>query len=282
MTKTELLTRFAVDEESRMTLARVLDKAEHAQARNIPAHSQFLTDGEQRLADQVLAAVRCPRYQFWGGYEGAERKACLFLPDWAEEFQAGGEDDPLAAVEVTVPTDAKLARHIPGGSAEAGSTGPRLSHRDYLGAMMGLGLSRDGLGDILITPAGCQAVCLKSVLPTLLTQWTEAGRHTVKVREIPLSQLTPGESDVKIRRETFQSLRFDAVAAAGFGISRAKASSLIAGGRILLNHLPCAKPDKILEAGDSLTGKGLGKCVLARVTGESRKGRIMVEMERYQ
>lgn len=264
MTKTELLTRFAVDEESRMTLARVLDRAEHAQARNIPAHSQFLTDGEQRLAGQALAAVRCPRYQFWGGYEGAERKVCLFLPDWAEEFQAGGEDDPLAAVEVTAPMDAKL------------------SHRDYLGAMMGLGLNRDGLGDILTTPAGCQAVCLKSVLPTLLTQWTEAGRHTVKVREIPLAQLTPGESDVKIRRETFQSLRFDAVAAAGFGISRAKASSLIAGGRILLNHLPCAKPDKILEAGDSLTGKGLGKCVLARVTGESRKGRIMVEMERYQ
>lgn len=264
MDKAKLLDHLAPDADSRMALARVLDKAQRAQARNIPAHSQFLTDGEQRLAQQALAAAGCPRYQFWGGYEGAERKVCVFLPDWAEEFWPESEDDPLAAVEVTAPMDA------------------RLSHRDYLGAMMGLGLSRDGLGDILTTPAGCQAVCLKSALPTLLTQWTEAGRHTVRVREIPLAQLTPGESDVKVRRETFQSLRFDAVAAAGFGISRAKASSLIAGGRILLNHLPCAKPDKLLEAGDSLTGKGLGKCVLARVTGESRKGRIMAELERYQ
>ncbi len=264
MTKAELLSRFAVDEESRMTLARVLDKADYARARNIPAHSQFLTDGEQRLAQQALAAVRCPRYEFWGGYATAERKVCLFLPDWAEGLEPGGEDDPLAAVEVTAPQDAKL------------------SHRDYLGSMMGLGLARETVGDLLAAPGRCQAVCLRSVLPTLLTQWAEVGRYGVRVRELSLSQLEPGQSDVKVRRETFQSLRFDAVVAAGFNISRAKAASLISSGRVLLNHLPCAKPDKLLEPGDSLTCKGLGKCVLARVTGESRKGRIMAEMERYQ
>lgn len=264
MSKRDILAHLAVDEQSRLTLARVLDKAEYAQTRNVPAHSQFLTDGEQGLAQKALAAAGVTRYRLWGGYEGAERKVCLFLPDWAEEFAPGSEDDPLAAVEVKVPQDAKL------------------THRDYLGSMMGLGLDRDGLGDILTGEAGCQAVCLQTVLPALLTQWTEVGRYKVQVRELPLGSLTPGESDVKIRRETFQSLRFDAVAAAGFNISRSKAASLISGGRVMLNHLPCTKPDKLLEAGDSLTAKGLGKCVLARVTGESRKGRIMVELERYQ
>lgn len=265
MDKSKLLDHLAPDAETRVTLARVLDKAEYARTRNVPAHTTFLADGEQLLTQKALTAAGAERYLLWGGYEGAERKVCLFLPDWMEDFQPGGEDDPLAAVEVTAPhQDAKL------------------SHRDYLGAMMGLGLTRERLGDILVSEGRCQVVCLKTALPLLLTGWSEVGRYAVKVKEIPLSALEPGQSDVKIRRETFQSLRFDAVAAAGFGISRAKAAGLISGGRILVNHLPCTKPDKLLEAGDSLTAKGLGKCVLARVTGESRKGRIMVELERYQ
>lgn len=265
MSKQDILNHLAPDAETRVALARVLDKAEYARARNVPAHTSFLTDGEQLLSQKALAAAGAEGFRLWGGYATAERRVCLFLPDWMEEFVPGGEDDPLAAVEVTAPhQDAKL------------------SHRDYLGAMMGLGLAREAAGDILVSPERCQVVCLKSALPILLTQWSEVGRYAVKVREIPLSALEPGQSDVTVRRETFQSLRFDAVAAAGFGISRAKASGLISGGRILVNHLPCAKPDRLLEAGDSLTAKGLGKCVLARVTGESRKGRIMVEMERYR
>lgn len=263
MSKQDILNHLSPDEQSRMVLARVLDKADHARTRNVPANSQFLTDGEQGLAEKALAAAGAERYRLWGGYEEAERRVCLFLPDWLEDIEPGGEEDPLAAVEVTAPQEAKL------------------THRDYLGSMMGLGLSRDALGDILIRETGCQAVCLKTVLPALLAQWTEVGRYPVRVRELPLAELTPGERDVRLRRETFQSLRFDAVAAAGFNISRAKAASLISGGHIQLNHLPCVKPDRILEPGDSLTAKGFGKCVLARVTGQSRKGRIMAELERY-
>ncbi len=259
MTKTEILTRYCVDAASRLALARVLDKAELARTRDIPAHSQFLTDGEQKLADQALAAFGNPRRRFWGGYEGAERRVCVFLADWEEDMT----DDPLTALEVTPPPDAQL------------------SHRDYLGAMMGLGLNREGLGDILVADGRGQVVCLKTVAPALLRDWREVGRYAVSVREIPLAALEPGEKDVKVRRETFQSLRFDAVAAAGFGLSRAKAAALIASGRVQLNHLPCTKPDRILEPGDSMTSKGLGKCVLARVTGESKKGRVMAELERY-
>lgn len=264
MTKRDILARLAVDDDRRLTLARVLDKAEYSRTRNVPAGTHFLTDGEQKLCEKALAAVGGPRHLLWGGYPEAERRVCVFLPDWAEEFLPGGEDDPLAAVELPVPKDSGL------------------SHRDFLGAMMGLGLTRDVAGDILVGESVCQVVCLKSALPLLLREWTEVGRYPVKVREVPLDELTPGEKDVKVRRETFQSLRFDAVMAAGFNLSRAKAAGLIAGGKVQLNHLPCTKPDRLLEPGDSMTSKGLGKCVLARVTGESRKGRIMAELERYQ
>lgn len=270
MSKQDILDHLAPDAQSRMALARVLDKAEQARSRNVPAHSQFLTDGEQDLADRALNAMGIPaagddpRRLFWGGYEQAERRVCVFLPGWAEEFMPGGEEDPLAAVEAVPPIEAKL------------------SHRDYLGALMGLGFAREGLGDILVTRSRAQVVCLKSVLSALLSQWSEVGRYKVRVRELSLAELQPAAGDVQLRHETFQSLRLDAVAAAGFRLSRAKAATLIAGGHVQVNHLPCQKPDRLLQEGDSLTAKGYGKCVLARVTGESRKGRIMVELERYQ
>lgn len=263
MTKTEILDRCAVDADSRLTLGRVLDKAQMTESRNVPGHSQFLSDGEQALSRKALEHMGNPRHLFWGGYEGASRRVCVFLPDWQEKFLPEGEDDPLAAVEIPMPREANL------------------THRDFLGAMMGLGLTREVTGDILVGEDKCQVVCLKSVLGILLSQWSEVGRYPIKIREIPLSALEPMESAGKIKTETFQSLRFDAVAASGFGISRAKAASYISSGKVLLNHLPCTKPDRILEAGDSLSGKGLGKCVLKQVNGQSRKGRIIVELERF-
>lgn len=264
MTKTEILDRVALDGDSRLTLGRVLDKAQHTQQRNIPSHSQFLTDGEQALSRKALEMVGNPRHCFWGGYEGASRQVCLFLPDWQEEFIPGGEEDPLAAVEIPMPREGKL------------------THRDFLGAMMGLGLTREVAGDILVGEDKCQVVCLRSALDILLSQWREVGRYPIQPREIPLEKLEKQEAAGQVRTETFQSLRFDAVAASGFGISRAKAASYIAGGKVLLNHLPCTKPDRLLEAGDSLSGKGLGKCVLKNVNGQSRKGRIIVELERFK
>lgn len=263
MTKTEILDRCALDGDSRLVLGRVLDKAQYTQSRNIPTHSAFLSDGEQALSRKALECIGNPRHTFWGGYEGALRRVCVFLPDWLEEFCPEGEEDPLTAVEIPMPRESKL------------------THRDFLGAMMGLGLSRDVAGDILVGEARCQVVCLKSAAKILLSQWSEVGRYPIKIREIPLSELEPQERGGKIKTETFQSLRFDAVAAAGLGLSRAKAASHISAGKILLNHLPCTKPDRILEEGDSLSGRGLGKCVVKQIQGQSRKGRIIVELERF-
>ena len=75
--------------------------------------------------------------------------------------------------------------------------------------------------------------------------------------------------------------RLDAVAAAGFSLSRSKAAALIASGKVSLNHRECLKPDRAVAQGDVLTCRGLGKCVLKTVGGQSRKGRIIIEIERY-
>ena len=170
MNKTELLNKCARSGEERVLLARALDKLELAQNRSVPACTPFLSPGEQASVTDLLNAWGRPRHLFFGGYEGAERAVCAFLPDWQEEsdFLADPEG-PVAALEAAFPADAEL------------------SHRDILGALMGLGITREKLGDILLDHGRCQVLVLRDALPILLSQWESAGRWKMKLREIPLA-----------------------------------------------------------------------------------------------
>ena len=265
MNKTELLDRCARSGEERVLLARVLDKLELAQHRGVPAHTPFLSPGEQASAADLLAAWGNPRYAVFGGYEGAERNIFYFPPDWQEPEDALADPEgPLAALEAVFPHGASL------------------THRDILGSLMGLGITREKLGDILILEGKCQVAVLREALPILLSQWEGAGRWKVSVREIPLSGLTPKPPTVKAIRDTVAALRLDAVLAAGFSTSRSKAADLISAGRVAVNHRECMKSDRTVGQGDVLTCRGLGKCVVKEVLGTSKKGRTMLVLERYQ
>ena len=265
MTKKELLDRCARDSEERILLGRALDKLELAQNRGVPAHTPFLSPGEQASVTDLLAAWGRPRHLFWGGFSDAERQICVFLPDWQEpEDFFADPDGPLSALEAKFPAGASL------------------SHRDILGSLMGLGITREKLGDILFPAPGlCQVVALTEAMPILLSQWEGAGRWKVSLSPIPLTQLSPKPAQVKTIRDTVATPRLDAVAASGFSLSRSKAAALISAGRVSLNHRECLKGDKLVEEGDTLTCRGLGKCVVKEVPGQSRKGRTMLVLERY-
>lgn len=262
MNKTELLNKFSKDPEERMTLARVLDRMERAQSRSIPCATQFLSPAQRAAAEPLLAACGHPRHLFHGGYEGAERTVCVFLPDWQEpeDWDAGEE---LAAIEAVFPPNAEL------------------THRDLLGGLMGIGLTREKVGDILMLDGRAQIAALKEAAPIILSQFDQAGRYRLKLREIPLSGLSPAPVQVRLVKDTVATLRLDAVVSSGFSIARGKAADLIAAGKVSVNHRECLKSDKAVAEGDILTCRGLGKCVLKTVGGQSRKGRIMIEMERY-
>lgn len=265
MNKKELLDRCARDGEERMLLARVLDKLELAQSRGVPAHTPFLSPGQQASVADLLNAWGRPRHLFWGGYPDSERNICLFLPDWLEAEDARSDPEgPLAALQAAFPDNAAL------------------SHRDILGSVMGLGLGREVLGDILFPrPGACQAVVLRESLPIFLSQWESAGRWRLSLSEIPLDQLAPAPAQVKTIRDTVAALRLDAVLAAGFSMSRSKAAALIASGRAAVNHRECLKSDRLVAQGDVITCRGLGKFVVKAVSGQSKKGRTMLILERY-
>jgi RNA-binding protein YlmH len=157
----------------------------------------------------------------------------------------------------------------------------KLSHRDFLGSLMGLGITREKLGDILVEESRAQLLLLRETVPILLSQWEGAGRWRASLRETSLSDLTPKPAQVKTIRDTVATPRLDAVLASAFSLSRSKASAYIAAGKVAVNHRECLKSDKTVEEGNVLTCRGLGKCVIKEVPGQSKKGRTMLVLERY-
>lgn len=260
MDKSTIIAKTAQEPEDRLLLARVLDKYEQSQRKNIPAATPFLSPREQRLAQALLnaAGVR-DGYGLDGGYEEAERKILVFLPDWMEE--AEGELVFLRA-----------SFH---GQDSA------LTHRDILGSLMGLGVERDRLGDILVSAHSADIVAAASLRDFFLREWGEAGRVRLTVTEIGREDLEVPQAQVKTVRDTVSSLRLDAVAASAFGLSRGRAAELIAAGRVSLDHAACLKPDKQVGQGAVLTARGLGKAKLIEVGGLTKKGRVGIVIERY-
>lgn len=260
MDKSTLIAKVAPDPEDRLLLARVLDKYEQMERRGIPTATGFLSPREQQLAAVLLntAGIRTG-YAFDGGYEGAERRLLAFLPDWAED--ASGELAFLRA-----------------GFRGADST---LTHRDILGSLMGLGITREKLGDILIAGHSADVVVSPALAEFLLREWDSAGRVRLAVSRIGREELTVPEVEVTQVRDTVPSLRLDAVVSAAFSMSRGRAGELIAAGKVNLDHIPCEKPDRQVPEGAVITARGFGKARLAQVGGLTRKGRIGIVIEKY-
>ena len=264
MTKTEFLDRFSKSADERLLLSRVLDKAERCRTRSVPEYTGFLSPAEQAMVQDALRFYGDVRFVFRGGFEGAERNICFFLPEWMdEEYLTPDTEETITAVSADI------------------SRANGISHRDVLGSLMGIGLTREKLGDILIADGAAQCVLLKSAADIILSQWEGIGRYNISSKEIALSELSVKPPQLKHITDTVATLRLDAVMSSGFSLSRTKASEYISAGRVAVNHRDCLKGDKSVAEGDIITCRGLGKCILREVSGTSKKGRTIIKMDRY-
>ena len=262
MDKGALLDRLGLTGEDRLALARVLDKAEQAENRNIPAATDFLSPQQRAQALDLLRLAGIPEtaYVLQGGYEGAERQILLFLPDWLEPENA---ESPIRCLRAEYRAEEDL------------------THRDFLGSLMGMGIVREKVGDILVAPGSADLLVLDSVAEFLLQNWASAGRAKLRLAAIGAENLHIPAVSRKEDRDTVSSLRLDAVAASGFRLARGKAAALIESGKVQLNWRECVKPDKLLEAGDVVSARGFGKFELSEVGGLTRKGRISIVLQIY-
>ncbi len=236
---------------------RIEDLADRCERSGSITHSVFLTPAEQYEAEHSIRLSGCT-YLFSGGVEDAERKALFFLPSWI-----GPED-------IDISNHIKAVRF----SVRFGEPG----HRDYLGALMGLGIRRDFLGDILVYDGGADIICMKSIEETVLSL-EKAGRWGVKTESISLKDVKIPEKQLKHLSFTVASPRLDAAVSGLFRISREKAAGHIKFGNVSLNYEACLKPDAQVKAGDIISLRGSGKARIKDFGALSRKGRLFINGE---
>ena len=260
MEKREKIELLAEDRDEQMLLARVYDRLTSGSARNVPVSTCFLTKREQLLADKLLPELTL---RFFGGAAEAERAVCCWLPDYLDDGWLASDDGPVAAVRAEF-----FAQDT-------------LSHRDFLGALMGCGIKRETVGDICPGAGCCDFFVTREILPYVLQNLESAGRTRLTLRQIALAEAQRPAQQVKTVRDTVSSLRLDGVVSSGFGMSRGKAAQAVESGKLELNYLVCQKPDKQVAEGDVISIRGLGKIRLESVGGTTKKGRIGIVISRF-
>lgn len=241
-------------------LKRAEDLERRCRQKGTPTNTGFLTPAE-RYALEHDPALRASDMVFHGGHPDAERTIAFFLPDWMEEASLDVSEH-IRAIRLT---------------AAFGEPG----HRDYMGAILGMGVGREWVGDILVDGREAIVFCQPSVLRHLLSI-DKVGRCGVKAAEIGLDEVPAREKKTEERRFTVMSPRLDAVAAGLFHLSRTETARQIALGALTLNYTECLKPDAGVKEGDVLSLRGAGKGRIAEIGGSSRKGRLFVTAELYK
>jgi len=255
------IDKIAQSPEDRVLLAKLWDKIGAGVQRNIPANTCFLSPREQEMARYLFGAET--GLQFFGGYEDAERKMLVYLPEYLEESSLYEDDSPLACLRATF-YEADV-----------------LSHRDFLGALMGAGIARETVGDICVSKGCCDFFVTAEIASYVEQNFLSAGRTKLHLHRVPLREAHIPEPEVKEIRDTVASLRLDSVISSGFRIGRSLAAQYINAGKAAVDGLPCEKPDKMIGEGMKISVRGLGKIKLAAVNGKTKKDRISVTIHRY-
>ncbi len=249
--------------ETELLLSQIDDKCRLCEQNYMLTHTRFLSLGERAL---VKTHIRHPNHIFYGGYPDAERTVLLLLPDYMEKesFTPSEEDNPLCIL-----------------SCQTTSEKP-LTHRDYLGSLLALGLDRAVIGDILVGERGAQIIVMKSIAEYLLASYEKVGSVSLKTKILPIGELVPPKQKTEWKRESVASLRLDNLLSAAFGVSRTEAVSAISHGLCFVNDMEMKKNDARINIGDKLVLRGKGKAYFREQEGTTRKGRLSVLFEIYK
>ncbi len=158
-----------------------------------------------------------------------------------------------------------------------------LTHRDFLGAVLSLGIRREMVGDIYYPGADTAYILLCAELGSYVLQHLqEVGRYKVQVRSLTLEDLARELPPRRVKevKGTVPSLRIDAVAGLGFGLSRSKIAPLIRGGQVKVNHQLVSQPSRPVAVGDMISLAGKGRIELVSSQGKTRKGRTHLVIHR--
>lgn len=252
--------------EKEVLFAIVSDKIKSCTDNYMITNTNFFDSFQQSEVNSFLSKS-CPvKYEFYGGFDAAERRMVVFLPDYisgTDYFRSNESDNPIKIIKITKDNFSSL------------------THRDYLGAIMGLGIKRETVGDIAVNNNGCTVAVCAGIADYICKNLIFAGRGSVKAEICSDSDFLENEEHFEIKRCYVQSMRADSVVGAAFGLSRSTAAEKILHGDVIVNSLIITKPDAHIAFGSKLVIHGKGKVIIDEDAGITKKGRQAFLMKKY-
>ncbi|GIP36405.1 RNA-binding protein [Paenibacillus sp. J2TS4] len=243
-----------------------VDKAwewvQKADSRHETRLTDFLDPRQAYILQTLVNRVGHTSLHLDGGSEGAERARAVIAPDYLFVEQ---EEFRLAVLSV-----------------DAGKGAEQLEHGDYMGAILGLGIKRDKVGDIHVHANGCHCVVAEEISDYMRLHLQQVHRVHVQTEVIPVRQLRPTRIVLDEMDFTVASLRLDGIAGDVFRLSRAKALVPIKAGRCRVNWKVEEDPSKQLQAGDVVSMQGFGRFRVMEIEGVTKKGRIRLKIGKYR
>lgn len=246
-------------QEDELLYARVDDLLNLSRKRNFPCFLGFLTEREVALTCNYLQNKNV-NYRFYGGYDKAER---LVLAVAADNKDIEDYFFPITPITVNYNWQTEL------------------SHRDFLGAIMGTGLKREVIGDILTEKNRAVIFVKDEIKEYLLNQVNKVGAVGVEFSECSITSL-PTQKSFNECTYTLSSLRLDNVVSAVAKVSRDGASKYIKTGLVSVNALVNCTVSSQVKNGDKISIRGKGKFIVGELLGTTRKGRYKLAVKQYR
>lgn len=259
-----------MNSEELLFVKRIQDLSDTAQRRGCVTFTDFLNLNEQNILHQTLQKFSWIKGETFGGYEGAERQIAAFIPDALyitedQEEPACPVSYPISCIRIA-PRNAKFA--------------DRLTHRDILGALMNLGIERSKTGDIAVCENEAYLFCAPRLAELICRELTRIRHTSVDCTLCDLAEFSYRPKTEAVRGSV-ASIRLDAVMAIAFQSSRSSLLSLISGGCVFINGKVITTNAYALKERDVVSVRGHGRFRYIGEAGATKKGRHMIELEKY-
>lgn len=257
----QALLKSVPEGEERLLFAKALDQALFAVKRRQPAFTDFMDRAKCARFQERLQGIRELQVTLYGGMEDCERQKMGFSLEPLTE-----EDFPIRILKIR-----RKSKKF--GQAD-------LSHRDYLGSLLGLGIDRSKIGDILVEEESAVCFVAEEIAPYICAVLEQVSKTAVIAEEVEGAEAIP-KRQTEIKRVTVASLRLDAVTGEVFHLSRGKVQALIGAEKAAVNWNTVTSTSHLLKEGDLVSLRGFGRFRVGEVGGKTRKDRIGLEIERY-
>lgn len=255
------------NENDKLLISKIIDKIRFCETKNKIQTTDFLDEREQNIVEKFLKSNKIANYVFFGGYEEAERKILIIFPKKLENLVSNiNFNEFIKTIRIVLPNEMK----------------GKYSHRNYLGGLMKLGIAREKLGDILVVDTGADILVSPEIVKFLLSNIPSLIRFSkAKIEQIYLENLRKVEIKTEIFKITVASMRLDNIVAELAKCSRGKANEILEQERVLVNYETMQKPSKEIKQQDIITIRGKGRFVIKSIVGNTRKGRLFLEVEKF-